>query len=68
MNATKIHNGTDERFTLELSFVEMHIIMQAMNAYAHKTGYGQWTTATPNQSHAEAAEELHDSLTEIYCQ
>ena len=41
--------------------------MQAMSTYAHKHGYGQWNSSAPNYAHAEAAEKLHDGLTEIYC-
>ena len=68
MQAQTFNTGTTEQtFKLELSFTEMHIIMQAMSTYAHKHGYGQWNSSAPNYAHAEAAEKLHDGLTEIYC-
>lgn len=71
MNATKRvieqTHTTEERFDLtDLSFTEMHIIMQAISTYAYKHGYGQWDTSAPNEAHAAAAEKLHDELTEIY--
>jgi hypothetical protein len=70
MNATKQvieqTHTIEEKFTLELSFTEMHIIMNAISTYAYKHGYGQWNTSAPNDSHAAAAEKLHEELTEIY--
>jgi hypothetical protein len=69
MTATKLTQpgATTETFKLELSFIEMHILIQAMNTYAHKHGYGQWNTSAPNEAHATAAETFHDELTNIYC-
>lgn len=60
-------NITGEVFILELTFIEMHIVMQAMSTYGYKHGYGQWNTMKPNEDHAEAAEQLHDELTKLYC-
>lgn len=57
---------TNQKITLELSPIEMHIIMQAMDSYAYKQGYGQWGKSTRNDSHAIAAEQVHDELLEIY--
>lgn len=60
------YTSTDERFQLDLSFIEMHIIMNAMTAYM-MNGY---TLARGdeevNYSHAEAAEKLHNEMTEFY--
>jgi len=66
MQATTTNNGTvDQQFTLQLSFIEMHIVMQAMQAY-HRDGYGTANADKPNWAHSEAAEKLHDELLEIY--
>ena len=67
MEAVKNETRYNELYTLKLSFIEMHIIMQAMDNYAYKTGYGQWNTSAPNLMHAEAAEKFHDQLSDFYC-
>lgn len=66
MQATTTGNSIDQKFTLELSSIEMHILMQAMSIYGARHGYGQWDSKTPNGSHADASEKLHDEMTEIY--
>lgn len=67
MKATTQNNGTtNQTFTLELSFIEMHIIQKALSCYGYKHGYGAWDTPAASQEHADAAEKLHDEMTEIY--
>ena len=58
-------NRTEETFQLNLSFIEMHIIMRAMSEYSNNAY--QAKHGTPNYHHAEAAEKLHDEMTFTYC-
>lgn len=64
MNAATFGEHINQTFTLELSFIEMHIIMKAMSEYSSQNYNPRY--GTPNNEHAEAAEKLHDELTEIY--
>ena len=69
MKAQTTNNGTgDQRFQLDLSFIEMHIIMKAMGAYESKMGYGGWNETPASDGHINAAEKLHTELTDAYCQ
>lgn len=64
----KTLNVTDDVFQLELSFVEMHIIMKAMSEYQRLlyNPHGRKIGVDYNVCHAEAAEKLHNELTELY--
>lgn len=57
--------STDQTFTLELSFFEMHVLIRAMNAYA-QTGYGQWNSGAPNIAHQTSAEAFDYELSDLF--
>lgn len=68
MQSTIVKNrkGSDI-YKLEFTFIEMHIIMQAMAAYSHQ-GFQQRGTPSNsiNEAHIKAAEELHDEMIDVY--
>lgn len=53
---------TDQQFELQLSFIEMHFLMNAISAYQHTSKFYQTTP-----EHQDGTSQLHDEMTELYC-
>lgn len=70
MNATTYNKpnkvGVDQRYTLDLSFSEMHFIIEALSKYGHVHGYGLNNEPPVHVQHAIGAEALYSELIDIY--
>ena len=55
----------ENKAVIELGLIDLHIITRAFSAYERK-GYQLDLTDQLNESHAGAAEELHDKLLDLY--
>lgn len=55
----------DEMYTMQLSFIEMHFLIKAMEAY-NSRGYGGLNSTPASEGHQAGAEALHNELLDLY--
>ncbi len=55
----------DEMYTMQLSFIEMHFLTKAMEAYMLQ-GYGAYNNTPSSEGHQAGADKLHTELVDLY--